>query len=126
MNDYQQTHPLDVNLPAPTPNMKHSGMGIASFALSLIAGLLSFVAIAIAGVMEATTEGGMPEDSPVTIMVGFGILFCAAVGMVAVALGIASLFQADRKKIFGILGLVFSAATIVVIIALIVVGTMIG
>jgi hypothetical protein len=41
---------------------RHSGFGIASFVISLVAGFAEFVLLAIAGYLESTTEGGLDED----------------------------------------------------------------
>ncbi|MGU5664526.1 hypothetical protein [Aeromonas sanarellii] len=42
---------------------KHSGLGIASFITSIVSGLLIFLLIGVAGVMEASTPGGIDEES---------------------------------------------------------------
>ena len=104
---------------------KHSGLGISSFVISIITGVLMFVLIVIAGVMEASTPGGIDENSASAVIVGLFIFALIAVDVVALGLGIAGLTQKDRKQIFTVLGLVFSAATIVGTISLSVIGNMI-
>jgi hypothetical protein len=84
-----------------------------------------FVLIVIAGVMEASTPGGIDENSASAVIVGLFIFALIAVDVVALGLGIAGLTQKDRKQIFTVLGLVFSAATIVGTISLSVIGNMI-
>jgi len=105
---------------------KHSGLGIASFITSIVAGILTFLLIVIAGVMEVSTPGGMNEESAGAVIVGlflFAFLFACLVTLV---LGIAGLIQKDRKKIFAILGTVFSAVTLVGTISLVMLGLAIG
>ena len=40
---------------------KHSGIGVASFIISLVMAVAAFGLITFAGVVEATTPGGMEE-----------------------------------------------------------------
>ncbi|HET7932171.1 MAG TPA: hypothetical protein VFL63_12395 [Rhodanobacteraceae bacterium] len=103
-------------------DQKHSGMGIAAFVLSLVAGVLMFLLIAIAGIMTASSPGGLDEHSPVAIIVGLGMMLLLGIDVVAIGLGIAGLIQRDRKRLFPILGLVFALATILGTIFLVILG----
>lgn len=91
---------------------KHSGLGIASFIISMVAGLLVFIVIAIAGVMEASTPGGMDETSAGAVMVGLFLFLFLGLALVALGLGIAGLLHKQRKKVFSILGTIFSSVTL--------------
>lgn len=102
--------------------MKHSGLGIASFALSIITGLLIFVTILVAGALEHLTPGGMGDRSLTATMIGFAIIGFCALTAVALALGVASLFQKERQKVFGILGTVLSSVIILGTAVLVAVG----
>ena len=104
---------------------KHSGLGITSFVLSLLVGLLVFLILVVAGIMETRRPGGMPEDSPVTILVGLVIIGAMMLDLLAVVLGIVGLVQKDTKKVFAILGLIISALTLFGTIGLIIIGNMI-
>lgn len=86
--------------------MKHSGLGIASFCISLFAGLIMIVMIVLAGMLAAS---GQSEDSLGFALVGLGIIGMGVLLMVALGLGIAGVCMRDTKKLFAILGLVFSA-----------------
>lgn len=112
---------LEINEPA-APAMKHSGIGIASFAMSLGILIVTFILVVIAGVMEASTPGGINEESPAAIMLGLAIIGMVVLNVIAFGLGIGTMFQSDRKKLFGVLGMTFSALTIVGIISLIMFG----
>lgn len=105
-------------------DQKHSGLGIASFIVSTIIGVLMFFLIIIAGVMEVSTPGGIDESSSSAMIVGLLMIALMIVDVVAVGLGIAGLTQKDRKKIFSILGIVFGVATIVGTIFLSIIGNM--
>ena len=102
--------------------LRHSGFGIVSFILSMGSGLLSVAMVVVAGVMEASTPGGMSEDDPMVVLVGLGILAGGFAMLISTIFGIAGLFQHNRKKVFAILGLVFSILGIVSFGGLILLG----
>lgn len=92
--------------------IRHSGLGIASFILSLGGGVLMFLLIVLAGVAELSTPGGMDEGAPATVMIGLGIIGAGLVELVALALGVAGVLQRDRRRVLAILGLVFSCGAL--------------
>lgn len=102
--------------------LKHSGLGIASFVVSLAGGAALMGLIIAAGVIEATAPGTMDANSPASVFLGLLIIGSGGLDVVSAALGIASLFQTQRKKTFGVLGLVFSILTILGIGVLMVIG----
>lgn len=102
---------------------KHSGVGIVSFIISLLAGFSMLLVIMIAGVLSAQHPVGA-RPSPAQGIVGLGMFFLLGMDFVAVALGIACLCQAQRNKLFGILGLVISGFTILGTFALMMLGLM--
>ena len=101
---------------------KHSGLGIASFITSVISIILLFAALAIGGAIEVTTPGGMDEDSTEAVLIGLGIIFVLLLALTSFGLGMAGIFQKDCKRIFAILGTVFSATIILATIALVLFG----
>lgn len=103
--------------------LKHSGLGIASFVISITCSVLLFVLFVVAGVIELSTPGGMSEESPEAIMLGLGIIACIVGELVAVGLGIAAVCQNEHKKIFGILGLSFSATFALITLLLLALGS---
>ncbi len=105
---------------------KHSGLGIASFITSIVSGILIFLVIVIAGVMEASTPGGIDEESAGAVMVGLFLFAFLGAALVALGLGIGGLLQKERKKIFAILGTVFSAVSFVGTIFIIILGLAMG
>ena len=105
--------------------MKHSGIGIASFMISIVSGLFLFLLVAIAGIIEATTPGGIDEESPVEIVLGLGIILGFGLNLVGIGLGIAGVIQKNRKRTFAVLGLVFNLGIIILHIAIVAFGIMI-
>ena len=102
--------------------LKHSGLGVASFILSIAIGVFDFLVVALAGLMEASSPGGMDEESVIAILIGLFILGALAANLAGMGLGIAGMAQRDRKKVFSVLGLAFNAAIIFGIIGLMVIG----
>jgi hypothetical protein len=97
-------------------------LGIISFAISVGVGCFMLAAFVVAGLLSAGRVQRGHVGYPGQTLVGFAIIFLLAVDVIAVALGIAALCQPGRKRLFGILGLVFSSATIVGTTGLIIVG----
>ncbi|MBO2680520.1 hypothetical protein I6M56_16940 [Shewanella algae] len=106
--------------------LKHSGLGIASFATSIFSGIALFITFIVAGALEATTPGGLDENSMEAILVGLMIIFMMLVSLVSLGLGIGGLVQKDRQKIFAILGTTFSGLIILGTVGLIALGMSMG
>ncbi|WP_133406542.1 hypothetical protein [Parashewanella tropica] len=102
--------------------LKNSGIGIASFIISIASGIFIFLLIAIAGYLEASTPGGVNEESSEAIIVGLFLFAFLGTALVALGLGIAGLFQKERKKIFAILGTVFSTVTLAITFLIMMIG----
>ena len=100
---------------------RHSGLGIASFVVGLLAGIVEFAILAAAGVIEVSTPGGMDENSPAAVLIGLGLLAGLALSLLGVGLGIGGLTQ-RRKKVFAVLGVVVSLLVTLAVAGLLVVG----
>jgi hypothetical protein len=100
----------------------HSGLGIASFGISTGVGFLMVAAFVAAFFLSTDRVRQGQLNNPGQALVGFAIIFLLAVDVLATALGIAALCQPGRKRLFGLLGLVFSSGTIVGTIGLIILG----
>ena len=105
---------------------KHSGFGVASFIISISVGLLMFLVFVIAGIIQVTTPGGMDKESIQAIIVGLSIIALLLFDILAVVLGIVGLFQKGRKKVFAIFGILFSSATVIIMMALMILGLLIS
>jgi hypothetical protein len=100
----------------------HAGLGIASFILSIAAGIMLFVVFVVAGVMEASTQGGIDETSPIAVLIGLFMFALLGLEVIAFGLGIIGLCQRQRRKLFAILGMIFSGMALAVTAGLILVG----
>ena len=81
---------------------KHLGLGIASFITSVVSGIAIFLLIVIPGLVEASTPGGMDEESKGAVVDGLFLFAFLGATLVALGLEIAGLLQKDRNKIFAI------------------------
>lgn len=98
---------------------KHSGIGIASFiisVLSLTALIAVFVIIAI-----AVTSGGFKKGS-IEMGAGLALVLTWLLTLIGLGLGIAGALVKNTKKVFSVLGIVFSASTIIISVAVVVLG----
>jgi len=102
---------------------KHSGFGISSLIISSISGIAIFVIFVVAAVMEVSTPGGIEGNPMGAIIVGSSIIGMIILSLLALGLGICGLFQKERKKIFPIIGTVFSSFTVLSILSLMIVGS---
>ncbi len=124
--DYQDPYyPPQTSYETPADRrLKHSGLGIASFLISIASGMVEFVAVLAAGVLAA--QGVVDETSVAIMLVGFGILAGLGLAMVDGALGIVALFLPDRNKVFAVLGLLFNAIVFMGVVGLILIGICVG
>jgi hypothetical protein len=103
--------------------LKHSGLGIVSFILSVIA-VFALVFVLIKAVAIASTHPeGINENSEEVIQLGLLIIGMSFIELLALVLGIVALFLPDRKKVFAILGTVISAVVLLFVIGLIILGS---
>ena len=110
----------------PMEQRSHSGLGISSFITSIASAGLVLVTFAVAGILESSTPGGMPEDSPAAMGLGCSLFAFLIGSLVALGLGIGALFQQNRHKVFPILGIVISALTLFGTVLLMLVGIAVG
>jgi hypothetical protein len=97
-------------------------MGIASFVLAVMTGAATFGLFVFAGFMEASTPGGLDEESPVAIVVGLSLFAVMGLHLLGIGLGIGGAFQGDRKKVFAILGISINILVILGVIGLVLLG----
>jgi len=107
-----------------TESWPHSGVGIASFvagivALLMIVGAFGLAVVAIAGDPHAKEP---PREAFALIgllMVGGGL-----VALIGTGLGIGSCCQGERKKVFGVIGLVMNGLLLLGGIGVILIGVL--
>ena len=105
---------------------KHSGVGIASFVLSLLCGVGEVVLVVIAVAMEANTPGVFDQESPEAAVLGLLVLLGLVLALAGVGLGVGGLLQPRRKRVFAVLGLVFNGLIVLLLAVLFVLGEAAG
>jgi hypothetical protein len=108
------------------PDFPHSGLGVASFLITLAMGIFVFVLVLLAGILESKSENGIDEDSPVAFVLGLAIMGGLMVNLLGMGLGIGGLCQHDRKKLFAGLGLGFGTVVLLGIGVLFIIGLAMG
>ena len=122
--NYQYQGDMSGSLPA--DSYRQSGLGIASLILSILIGIMLFVAICVAGFMEASTPGGVSDDSPILVLVGLFVLAGMVGNLVGIVLAAVGLAQKDRAKIVSVIGLSLNIMCLLGVAALMVIGIMAG
>lgn len=102
--------------------LRHSGLGISAFVLSVVAGLVLCITTFIAGYMQATTPGGVDQRAAATVLTGLVMMTGMFMALVAGGLGVVGMFQKTRRRLFAVLGTVFSAAQLLLLVALMFIG----
>lgn len=105
---------------------KHSGLGIASFILALISGVMLFAMIGVATYFAATQGDQFDEESTPAILVGLGIIGGLGVAVIGGGLGLAGLVQPGRNKVFAVLGLTFNTLVFVAVCGIMGLGLAMG
>lgn len=116
-----------MNEPMPAAAMsepRHSGLGIASFVMSVVFGIGTLLVFAYAGMKEVSTPGGIPEDSVLSMSIGLVMMLMWLLLFVGTVLGLVGLFEKNRRKVFPALGVAFNLGMLAVSVLLIVVGLM--
>lgn len=94
-------------------DLKHSGLAISSFIMSVVSGVAILLIFVIAAVLETSTPGGIHDDSVATATIGLLTVFFVVTALTALGLGIAGILQRGRKNIFAILGVTFGVVEVI-------------
>jgi len=113
----------------PIAPLKHSGPGIASFVIGLLA-ILGYILIFFIATMAVNESIGVltPLQAeelalhPAVILASLAILVCLILNLVGSILGIIGLVLKNRKKVFAIIGTILNGIMILLFVGLILVG----
>jgi hypothetical protein len=104
------------------PAPAHSGLGIASFVIAMGTGLLEFVLVIIAGILESTTPGGIDENSPPGILLGLGLIGGLMLDLLGIGIGIGGLCDRKRNRLFAALGVAIGSVVLFGVLFLAAIG----
>jgi len=77
----------------------------------------------VVGYFEISTPGGLKDDSLIDRILEIAVLITLVFIFAGVVLGIVGLFQRKRKKLFSVVGLILNGLIILIIAALIIIGS---
>jgi hypothetical protein len=104
--------------------LPHSGLGIASLVIAVLAGVGLLALFTIAGIMAEEAGGDLDENSPKVMLLGVFAIGGLGLALLGAALGLAGVLQKGRKKLFGTLGLVINALVLLGSLGLMCVGAL--
>ena len=73
----------------------------------------------------AAMIGSSDEDDPANVIVGLLALGSIALLLAGVGLGIAGVFQKQRRRLFSVLGMIFNGSLLLAILGLMLIGLMV-
>jgi hypothetical protein len=117
---------IDTRIPVARNTPKHSGPGIASCILSIVAVSVLFMLIIVAGVIDTSAPGGLENNPAGALFLGMMILGGLTIDIAALFLGIAGLYQHNRKKLAPLIGTALSIIVLIIIGSLMVSGILSG
>jgi len=110
------------NVPQHAARLPQSGLGIASFVIALVSGLVVVAGIAFAAMVVAS---GDPEQNlPIFGIVGLILCVFLVLALVGLVLGFLALRRQDRRRTFGAIGLGINAFILIGTVGLALVGTL--
>jgi len=95
---------IDATSNEPIPEKQQSGLGVASFTLSLVSIVATIAVFGYAGYVEINTAGGVAGDETQAMLIGFAIIACIALLLVGMVLGIVGLLQTERRRTLAAIG----------------------
>ncbi len=101
---------------------KESLPGIIATVLALLTGTVLVVLVLMVTYLETTTPGGVDEQAPLSIFLGFVLFAIIPVSGIGTILGFAGLFQRNRRRTFPVFGAFLNLVLFCSVIGLIVVG----
>ena len=82
--------------------------------------------LAVAGIVENSTPGGMDENSSEAMLIGLLLIGFVFTSLLALGLGIGGLVQENRLKALSITGTVLATLTLIVVTLIMILGIALG
>lgn len=108
--------------PSPPSEPRHSGLGIASFVLALIGGLLVCGGLGVTTLLTASGQDATLNSDAFLGLLGITLICGGVFNLVGLGLGIAAVFQTNTNRLFGVLGLVFNILTLCSLLGVMLLG----
>jgi hypothetical protein len=113
-------------------------MGIASFAIAILATVVLVALFVAGGVVAAsafenvdpqTLDPESVQNSPAfagLALIGIGIFGCLVLYVIGLGLGVAGLIQGTRKRLFSVLGTALNGLVLAAMVVLLALGSVVG
>ena len=105
--------------------LRHSGLGIASFIIGAIAVVLILLMILVAAAMAGKRPSRNAEET-MEFMAGLFVCTGLVASLVGLGLGLAGVLQADRNRVFAVIGLVLNGLLLLGAAGLILIGAIVS
>jgi hypothetical protein len=104
---------LDLHERRVSVDLPHSGIGMASFATALLAGVGAACAVIVLIAVDAAQQVPGADDEMWEVLAGLMFIGCGALAIAGFTLGLIGSFQHERQPTFAILGSVVNALVLV-------------
>ncbi len=98
----------------------HSGLGVASFLLGILASLGSIAVVVGAGILGSS--GAINGEPAAAMIVGFSMIVVVMTTAFAAGLAVGGLVQKEKSKVFAIIGLIINSLLIVSLFGMVLLG----
>ncbi|MDR0407639.1 MAG: hypothetical protein LBH45_01800 [Campylobacteraceae bacterium] len=93
---------------------KHSIFSILSFILSMVDIFSLFILFIVMGALEFSIEGGIGANPQISNAISLFYLSIIILALIALVFGFFGVVQKDKKRFYGVFGIILSAATLFV------------
>ncbi len=101
---------------------KHSGLGIASLVIAILAGGFELITIIIAGILETASPTGIRADSLTAMLIGIAMFMGMGLSCFGLGLAVGGWVDKSRKRIFATVGFIANCVDIMGTLGLILLG----
>ena len=103
-NNAQQLGTINLN----QDKSRHSGLGIASFILSIVAFFTQIFVYTVYTIKQFSDPQWLEQESIGSTLIGFLMIVSIFIVLVGFGLGIAGIIQKEKRKVFSVLGVVLN------------------
>jgi hypothetical protein len=105
-----------------SPVLKESGLGMASFLIGAVVGMLEVLAYVFGAMLAGWRPGTLKVDSPIAVVLGLGMLGGAAISVIGLGLGVAALCHPRWQTRFAVAGVVVNSLILIGVSVLVLIG----
>jgi hypothetical protein len=103
---------------------KHTGFGIASFVVAIVAGLTEFTVCVVGGHIGASNPNGIDRNSPLMFTLALGVCGATVGALTGIGLAAVGVCQTRRNTTFAVLGLILNGLVVLCVLFWMMVGVL--